>query len=475
MKNFLNNIFNNKNGISKMFLIFLVLTGIFISCSAFAQQTPKIREVSQGQNIFNSTYNSNSSDIYKSKNITKTLEKNLYQTQNRSMAQNKTEPSELKAVVGKSQLIKFDEAIKRVSITDPSLADLVFISPKEMLINGKTAGETTLIIWGASDNPVIFTLFVQGNLINNFDNFAREVKKLVPEDDIDVELVNTGSKTGTQVALSGRISSSVKKEKIKKMFEAYGYTLIDNTETLTPQIMLEVKIVEVRKDKTKTSATNPTLYLNNTNEKINALTKFTYSLKFLADGSYTGLINSPNKNLQLALSKAESDGTIKVLAEPRLMAVNGQEASFNAGDQIPVVTGRDEYGGLIIEYKDAGVNVTFTPTILEDADRILLKIAPEINEPTTSAIATVDGFPVYGFTSRKTSTTVELQSNQTMVIGGLIRKKSSIKKTKVPFFSHLPIIGNILGDSSYSNEESELMIFVTPTIIRPDDVVDGVK
>jgi len=475
MKNIFAKSFYNLNKISNLFLIFILLIGVFVSSGVFAQQSPKIREVSSGQNVFNSTYAQNSSDIYKSKNITRTLEKNLYETQTRSISQNKTGPSELKAVVGKSQLIKFDEPVKRISITDPALADLVFISPKEMLINGKSGGETTLIIWGNSGNPVVFTLFVQGNLVNNFDNFAREVKKLVPEDDIDVELVNTGSKTGTQVAISGRVSSSVKKEKIKKMFEAYGYTMIDNTETLTPQIMLEVKIVEVRKDKTKKSATNPTLYINNTNEKINALTKFTYSLKFLADGSYTGIIDSPNKNLELALSKAESEGTIKVLAEPRLMAVNGQEASFNAGDQIPVVTGRDEYGGLIIEYKDAGVNVSFTPTILEDSDRILLKIAPEINEPTTSAIATVDGFPVYGFTSRKTNTTVELVSNQTMVIGGLIRKKSTLQKTKVPFFGHLPIIGNMLGDSSYTNEESELMLFVTPTIIKPDDVVNGVK
>ena len=467
-------IFNNKK--NSLYLILVTLLSILsISSAVFAAEIPKIRELpSNPVSINNQMFTNDRNNIYKSKDITKKLEKNLSITETNTPTRLKGGISELKAIVGKSQLIKFDEPIKRISITDPSMADLVFISPKEMLINGKTGGETSLIIWGGSGDPVMFNLFVQGKSIYNYDNFVKEVRKLVPNDDIKIELFNSGDKSSTQVALSGRISSTIKMEKIKKLFTAYGYTLVDNTETLTPQIMLEVKIVEITKTNNKTSGTSPTLYINNNDAKINALTKLTYNLKFNPDGSYSGIIDKPDSNLQLNLQKAESEGSAKILAEPRLMAINGQVATFSSSDQIPVVTGRDEYGGLIIEYKSVGINVNFTPTILEDSGRILLKITPDISDYSADAIATVDGFPLYKITTRATNQTVEIEDNQTIVIGGLIRKKSDIQKTKVPFFSHLPILGNILGDSTYTNQETELMIFVTPTIIKPDDVVNGV-
>ena len=453
---------------------FVVLTGLMIfgvNYSVFAADIPTIRELpSNAASLNNQVFKNDKDNIYKSKDITKKLERNLTVTETKKTTQLKGGIAELKAIVGKSQLIKFDEPVKRISITDPDLADIVVISPKEMLINGKTGGETSLIIWGEVGDPVMFNLFVQ----NDSMNFIKEVKKIAPNDDIKINFVNSGDQKAMKVALSGRISSTITRDKIKNLVTAYGYTLVDMTEAMTPQVMLEVKIIEITKTLDKTSGTTPKLYINNAGEKINALTKFTYNLKFNADGTYNGVINQPGSNLELALKKAESEGTAKILAEPRLMAINGQAASFNAGEQIPVVKGRDEYGGLIIDYKDSGVNVTFTPTILEESGRVLLKISPEINEPTTSAISTIDGFPIYGFTTRKTDTTVELEDNQTMVIGGLIRRKSDLQKTKVPFFSNLPIIGNLLGDSTYSNKETELIIFVTPTIIKTDDVVNGV-
>ena len=463
-----------RNDIS-ILLTTLILIVLSISSASFAAEIPKIRELPANPvSVNNQMFTNDRNNIYKSKDITKKLEKNLSITETNTPTRLKGGISELKAIVGKSQLIKFDEPIKRISITDPALADLVFISPKEMLINGKMGGETSLIIWGASEKPVMFNLFVQSKSIYNYDNFVKEVRKLVPNDDIKIELFNSGDKTNTQVALSGRISSTIKMEKIKKLFTAYGYTLIDNTETLTPQILLEIKIVEITKSNNKTSRTKPTLFINNTGDAINALTKFTYNLKFNPDGSYSGVIDKPDSNLQLNLEKAESEGSAKVLAEPRLMAINGKAATFTSSDQIPIVTGRDEYGGLLIEYKSVGINVGFTPTILEESGRILLDIKPDISDYATAALATVDGFPVYKITTRSTSQIVEIEDTKTIVIGGLIRRKSDLQKTNVPFFGHLPIIGNILGDSTYTNTETELMIFVTPTIIKPDDVVNGV-
>lgn len=494
-------------------IIYTAVLIIGMVSAANAQEIPKIRELpSNSATINNEVFKNNKDNIYKSKDITQKLEKKL----SNPVAASKTTQlkggiSELKAIVGKSQLIRFDEPIKRVSITDPNIADLVFISTQEMLINGKAGGETSLIIWGETGDPVIFNLFVQNDSIN----FLKEIKRIAPDDDIKVNFINTGSQTAMKVAISGRLSSTITREKIKNLVTAYGYTLVDNTEALTPQIMLSVKVVEINRTKVKNKSINyfdgagtaEAMKAVSLDKKIQVLTDGTFSeitgnqaiaqiRQWIGMGitsNYNGIldkvgqtsfdsngftfwkwnIDAENQTAKV-LKVAETEGVVNILAEPRLMAINGQAATFNAGQQIPVVSGRDEYGGLVIEYKDSGINISFTPTILEESGRILLKITPEINEPTTSSIATVDGFPVYGFNTRKTDTTVELEDAQTMVIGGLIKKKSDTQKTKYPYLSNLPIIGNLLNNSNYTQDETELMIFVTPTIIKPDDVVNGV-
>ena len=478
-------------------LLITVLT-FAINSAVFAADVPKIRELPSNSAVINNQVFNNSRDnIYKSKDITKKLERNLSVNETNTTTRLKGGISELKAIVGKSQIIKFDEPVKRISITNPSLADLVFISPKEMLINGKVDGETSLIIWGEKGDPVMFNLVVQNNT-TTFYTLLKEVRRLAPNDNIKIELVDSGNsvktpggsidikkdggKTGNveipkgeqRIIITGKFSSTYTKEKVLSLATSYGYSIINMSESLTPQVMLEVKIVEFTKTHNKTSNTTPTLYFNNVDEKINALTKLTYNLKFNSDGTYSGVVDQPSANLQMALKKAESEGTAKILAEPRLMTINDKKATFKSSDEIPVITGRDEYGGLIIGSKSVGVNLEVTPTILEESGRILLDIKPNISNYAADAIATVDGFPVYKITTRETDSVIEVADNQTIVIGGLIRTKSDLQKTKVPFFGNLPIIGNILGDSTYTNEETELMIFVTPTIIKPDDVVDGV-
>lgn len=442
----------------------LIIFGINSCC--FAQELPKIRELPSDQGSFNTPAVKNVKDNSPTvKDIIKKSEKNLNMTESKTPTRLKGGISEIKAVVGKTQLIKFDEPVKRISITDPALADLVMVSPKELLINGKAGGETSLIIWGESGEPVMFNLFI----INDSINFIKEMKKITSDDDVKINFINSGSNAGMKVMISGHLSSVLTREKIKNLVAAYGYSLVDMTEALTPQVMLEVKIVEITRDRTKAN-TGAKLHVG-----LNNLSKIVSDLKFKDNGIYTGTLNNPDFNFETVIKKSETEGTARILAEPRLLAITGQSASFNAGTQVPIVKGRDEYGGLIIEYKDTGVNVTFTPTILEESNRILLKITPDINEAVTTALATVDGFPIYSFTTRKTDTTVELEDKQTMVIGGLIKKSSDVKKTRIPpYFNNFPLIKNFLGDSSYTNNETELMIFVTPTIIKPDDVVDGV-
>ena len=246
--------FSLKNQFGLQCRSFILLTIMLaLSSASFAQEIPKIRELpSNPTPINNQILKNDKNNIYKTQAITKKLEKNLTVTETNKTTQLKGGVSELKAIVGKSQLIRFDEPIKRISITDPNLADLVIISPKEMLVNGKAGGETSLIIWGETGDPIMFNLFVQNDSIN----FVKEIKKIAPDDDIKIDFINSGSQTGMKVAISGRISSTITRDKIKNLVTAYGYTLIDNTEALTPQIMLSLKIVEINKTKIKNKSIN---------------------------------------------------------------------------------------------------------------------------------------------------------------------------------------------------------------------------
>lgn len=531
-----------------------ILTILTVSCAVFADNIPKIRELpSNPAPINNQVFKNDRNNIVKTKEITKKLENNLSITENKEVTSLKGGIAEIKVIAGKSQYVKFDEPLKRAFIPNEKCAELVQVSPTELVIDGKETGETSLLIWGTSGkNPVIFNLYVQDNTListstasmNNYKNFLKEARKLAPNEDIKIELVDSenplehsgssidlkkdGSNSAQQsdkivipnsshkIIITGKFSSTYIKDKVVALANSYGYSVINMSESLTPQVMISLKVVEMNRDKTKDksykylkgeltddffyakpynitisapSPLDPTKTVTN-NEAISALHQWFSdpTSPWFGQKDVMKQINLPDGSNGFSLwswkitgdqqyahifQMIETEHLGQVLAEPKLMAINGHKASFNSGEQVPIVKGQDIYGGLNIEYRDTGVNIEFTPTILEDSGRILLDITPEINE----AIATdnnVNGFPVYKFNTRKTSTKVELEDNETIVIGGLIQKKSDTTKSKFPYLNNIPIIGGLLNNTNYTQNETELMIFVTPTIVKPDAVVNGV-
>jgi len=468
---------DNKYIITSNFNIMLktaLLIAVFaVNSTVFAADTPKIRELPSSKNSINSKSLKNDvDDIFKTKDITVNKSEKSDDQDNKTL-QLKGGISELKATIGKSKLIRFDDPLKRISITNPSLVDIVLISPKEILLNGLSKGETSLILWGAKGDPVIFNLYVDNDPVD----FMKEMKKICLNDAIRISFTKSNAK---DVVISGHLSSVKTRAKIKELVKIYGYNLTDLTEASTPQVMLDLKVVEFTRSITNNSKAMPNFSINNTGEKptglSGSLSKLAYNLKIGPNGTYTGLIDIPALNLELTLGKDESEGIAKILAEPKLMTIDGQSASFHSGDQVPVISGSDEYGNLTTTTQNTGIDVTFDPTILEESGRILLKITPNISSYKLSGF-TINGYPTYIIISRTTTTTVELEDKQTMIIGGLIQQNSNVTKTKIPYLSNLPVIGKMLGSSiaaSSENNQTEIMIFVTPTIIKPDDVVDGV-
>lgn len=364
----------------------------------------------------------------------------------------------LYAIVGKTQLIKFDEPVKRISLADPALADLVLLSPKELLLNGKKAGRTSLVFWGDSNKPVFFNVVVQ----QDPDAFLQAVDQVAPDEDVKYSFTDDG------VILSGHVSSTNVKNNIKKIIEAYNFKLVDLTESPTKQVLLEVKITEASRNFTRTLESKFSLGKNSTNFIESAL-----GLKNLADTS-AGVFNntvgqyifsSSSSDIAWMLTAAEQQGLVKILAEPKLLAINEQAGSFNVGNEIPVPSGIGQYGSVSYSFKNIGVILNFTPTILEKSNRVILKLAPEVSE-VDKALASPTGVP--GFKTRKVDTTVELGDGETLVIAGLLSHTSSQTKTKIPWIGDVPVVGNLFRGSIDDKRDTELVIFITPKIVEVD-------
>lgn len=389
----------------------------------------------------------------------------VYQPIPRSMGDNslpsktvspyKDNNEKLYAVVGKTQLIKFDEPVKRISITDPSLADLVLLSPKELLLNGKKAGRTSLLFWGSSDKPVFFNMVVQ----QDTDAVIQAIEQVAPGENIKYNFTDDG------LILSGHISSTTVKNNIADIIKAYNVKLVDLTESPTKQVLLEVKIAEASRSfvgslKSQFSiGDNGTIFPNMGNGSFDTVV-----------GKY--MFSSKSQNISWTLSAAETKGLVKILAEPKLLAIDGKPGSFNVGNEIPYPASVGMSGTTAYTFKNTGVILNFTPTIMEKSNRVVLKLSPEVSEMDPS-LASVTNVP--GFKTRKVDTTVELADGETLVIAGLLSHNTSNTSTKVPGIGDIPGLGFLFSNFERKKDDIELVIFITPKIVETNENSTGME
>lgn len=362
----------------------------------------------------------------------------------------------LYAIVGKTQLIKFDEPVKRISLTDPSLADLVLLSPKELLLNGKKAGRTSLLFWGNSEKPVFFNMVVQ----QDTDAVIQAIEQVAPDENIKYTFTDDG------LILSGKISSTTVKNNIENVVKAYNIKMLDLTESSTKQVLLEVKIAEASRTFTNTLVSQFSVGQDTVN-------KSGFPIGGILDGgnsTFNGknvnfLFSSPSSNLAWQLNAAETKGLVKILAEPKLLAVDGKAGSFNVGNQIPYPSSVGMSSTTAYSFKNTGVILDFTPTILEKSNRVVLKLSPEISEVDAS-ITSIAGIP--GIKTRKVDTTVELADGETLIIAGLLSHNTQNSNTQVPGIGNIPGLGLLFTNFYRDRKDTEVVIFITPKIIDAD-------
>jgi pilus assembly protein CpaC len=380
--------------------------------------------------------------------------------------------------VGHSKVLRIPFAISRISVADPEIADIILISEKEIYVNALAPGVTNLSLWGkARFTTATVTVEADVSLLKE------KLHQVLPKERIAVEAA------GDSVVLSGEVSGPVaqdtalslalpyaggKKEKVVNLLHVGG----------VQQVMIAVRMAEISRQVIDRMGVNFNLIDRSGNSfgvsQINSLAPISDFIRNFAGTSFT---TTPSSSIT-ALAGWKT-GTIlwtmffdvlkqnnlgRLLAEPNLVTTSGQEASFLAGGEYPIPVPQASGGGtsITIEYKKFGVGLTFTPTVLDEG-KIALKVAPEVSElDTSSGVAfTSGGYFVPGLKVRRTSTHVEMKDGQTLAIAGLLNDSHRNIVNKFPVLGDIPILGTLFRSSNFQKQETELVVLVTPHLMKP--------
>ena len=371
---------------------------------------------------------------------------------------------------GRSMVLPTDFDITRIAVTNPDVADGVVVQPREVLINGKSPGTVSLIIWGAGRRVQYDVVVEQG-----VTTLQQKLQALFPGEDITATLnedalILSGRVSSTAVMLrAGEIAqASASKVKVINMLQLPGGPG-------SQQVMLQVRFAEVNRRAIQDLGVNLFMGPNGQNDYVARTTTAQFTPPGF-DGNSTTFADFLNLfvmntkyNIGVVIKALQAKGYFQSLAEPNLIAYNGQKASFLAGGEfpVPVVQGGTGLNAVSIEWKEFGVRLTFTPTIA--GDTIRLKVRPEVSSLDFNNGITLSGFRIPSLISRWAETDVELRDGQSFAIAGLLHNTAQEDGSKVPILGSIPIIGNLFKSKSDKKEQTELMVLITPQLVRPLD------
>lgn len=365
--------------------------------------------------------------------------------------------SSIEISLGKSRLYKYATPVTRISVGDSSIADVMVVSPNQVYLLGKKVGSTNVFLWHSSGK--ISTLDVAVGADANA--LQALLEKLFPkEKNIQV------SSAGESLVLNGQVSNALTVQQAVNLAQEFTGKKVINMMTTDhlPQVMIEVKIAEI--DKSINDVLG--LQVQNNNFSFNLLGGAAAPLGFAANAS--GVFGNTSAWLQAQMNS----GLVKILAEPNIMAISGQEGEFLSGGIIflPIPQSGSTGGSAItLQPQNYGVGIKFTPTVLSEG-RINLKVSPQVSQVQPQGISVQAGGSttvIPAITTRQASTTVQLYDGQSFAIGGLINNNVAEIISAFPGLANLPIIGALFRSTSFVSGRSELLIVITPRIVKPVD------
>jgi pilus assembly protein CpaC len=359
---------------------------------------------------------------------------------------------------GTSAVLVSPTAFNRVSMADPEIAEAVVVSPTEVLINGRQLGTTTFVVWDTLGDRRIYGVEVTADAAA----VERHLATLFPDEDIEV------TARGNTLILSGPVSTAFVARRALELAEGTGAILIDNLQTPAPsQIMLHVRFAEVSRTALQSLGNQVVDVLN----PQDATTSGDWRGRSDSDGVVElSLINS-DSHLRAVIKALEETGDFKSLAEPTLLALDGQSASFLAGGEFPfpTVQGAQTSNAVSIEWREFGVRLNFTPSVT-NIGNIRLDIAPEVSSLDFAGGLTISGFQMPTILSRRAETQVELREGQHLAIAGLLDRSIQESIRKLPILGDIPILGALFRSKDERQQVSELLVIVSPRIVEPSDV-----
>jgi len=402
-----------------------------------------------------------------------------------TFADSQKEATPINVLVGQSRVINFDKPIGRFSVSNPEIAEAVLVAPDQVLVNGKAFGQVNFIAWEQKGSRfLVFDVFVRTNL----SLIDAQIRALFPKDDIRLSQAN-GS-----VVISGSVANAKTGEQVEQVVQAAGFKTVNMLQSPVKdmtQVQLQVRVAEVSRSRLRDLGSS---FAYESRPGVGGFAGSgggPFSVDSVNAGNIAGTVAGSALNLMVMggntfnfIRALQTQGAIRELAEPNLIAMDGQEASFLAGGEypVPIVQSGQGSSAVTVVFKEYGVRLNFKPTII-DEDHIRLELEPEVSTIDFANGVKFDGFLIPALKTRRAKTGVELRDGQSFALAGLLDNSDTKSLSAVPVISNIPILGDLFKSKSFQKQETELMFVITAQLVKPvnrDDLpqmrgIDGLK
>jgi pilus assembly protein CpaC len=372
---------------------------------------------------------------------------------------------QLNITVDKARTIACDKDFVEVLVANPSIADVVALSNKELYVLGKKAGTTSISLVG-TDKKVLGVVNI--DVSHDVEDLARRLRQLVPSSDIQVTSVNG------KVLLTGTVTDTPSMSRALAIAEQVAPGAVTNAMTVrgSQQVLLEVRFIEATRDSERDLGVGwdvlgnriaaTTGITGTTSGGVPVLGLVSNSVPF---GVAVAKLLDGGTKADVIVQALEKKGVARRLAEPNLVALSGDTASFLAGGEFPFPVQSDNQQ-ITIQFKKFGIGLAFTPTVLGEG-LINLKIEPEVSELDPTNAVSVGNVQIPSLTVRRASTTIELRDGQSFAMAGLLANNNYKNQSQLPWIGEVPVLGTLFRSASYQRRETDLVIIVTPRLVKP--------
>jgi pilus assembly protein CpaC len=381
-------------------------------------------------------------------------------------------PVDLVVTVGKSIVLDTPADLRRVAVANGDLAEALAVNPREVLINGKAPGETSVILWQQDGARAMYNLTVRQNMAR-IEAVQGQLKRGLEGQDVSLDFEND------TVFLRGTVKDLSSAERATSMAATLGKVvnlLRVEVPAAEPQILLHVRFADV--DRSVATSFGFNLLSTGATNTVGQITTGQFgpatpsvqgnAVQFTLSDALNIFLFRSDLNLGALVQALEAKNLLQMLAEPNVLATNGKPASFVAGGEFPfpVVQGGATSGAVTIQFREYGVRINFLP-IVTPRGTIRLQVAPEVSSLDYSNALSFEGFTIPALATRKVQTQVELESGQSFVIAGLLDNTITQSLNKIPGIGDIPLLGKLFQSRTRTRSNSELMVLITPELVRP--------